>query len=117
MRVVPEVIEPKRLGMASGWPNLVGMLGGPAAVPAPIPAPAPAPPPTPPARIADELVREIPIGTIREEIIQKLGKPYLSTIGEVGEVEDLTYLLTSGSAAKLELANGKLTQLRILPAR
>jgi hypothetical protein len=72
---------------------------------------APAPPRTP---IAEERVRAIPIGATPDEVMQKLGEPYMKISGSV---EYFTYLLTSKNTAKLEFLNGKLTQLRILPAR
>lgn len=64
--------------------------------------------------IAEELVRGIPIGTAQDDVIQKLGEPYMKISGSV---EYFAYLLTSKNTAKLEFTNGKLTQLRIAPAR
>jgi hypothetical protein len=100
--VATQVPAVKQAQAVSPWPS-------PAAVPAPtIPAPAP------PARIAEGRLLEVPIGSTRDEVIQKLGNPYMKI---TGQVESFTYLLTSGSSAKLDLENGKLIQLRVIPSR
>ena len=76
-----------------------------------LPSAAPAKPWNP---IAEERVKAIAMGTDRDDVIQKLGEPYMRISGSV---ERFTYLLTSKNTAQLVFANGKLTQTRFVPAQ
>jgi hypothetical protein len=63
------------------------------------------------AKIPDERVAEIAVGTGREELLRKFGQPH-SRIS--GESERLTYLLISGASVKFEIEMGSVTNVRVV---
>jgi hypothetical protein len=67
------------------------------------------PPPAPP--VAEEQVKDIALGTSLDEVVRKLGEPYMRV---TGDYERLTYRIAAGNAAKLEFEAGKLTRLEIV---
>ncbi len=68
----------------------------------------------PPPPVADDRVKELPVGTPRAEVLEMLGEPYLKISGEV---EYYTYRLKSGATAELEFSDGKLKKIRTEPAK
>jgi hypothetical protein len=67
-----------------------------------------APPPPP---VAESRVREIALGTDREDVTAKLGEPYMRISGVV---EVLTYRLSPAGSARLEFSAGKLSRTQIV---
>ena len=63
------------------------------------------------APITDERAKSIPLGSLRADVLEKLGEPYVRISGDA---ERFTYRLTSGKLARLDFENGKLVQIRIV---
>lgn len=109
------VMEEVRRAQAEGRrPNLAAASRPQtAAAPQAVASYAPSAPAPKPAPVSDDVLKEIAVGTSVVDVTDRLGRPY-SRIA--GDSERLTYLLTSGKAAKLEFEGGKLTQVRIVAA-
>jgi hypothetical protein len=67
-----------------------------------------------PSTVSEEQLKEIATGMARTEVLRRLGEPYMKI---TGDVVYYTYQMTSGSVAKLEFENEKLTRLRTVASR
>jgi len=113
------VVTEGRKARADGRrPNLVSSRNSSSKVaPSTIPDPyisVAAAPEQPARKVADELLKDVTIGTGRDDVIRKLGEPYSKI---TGDFERYTYLLVSGSAAKLDIEGGLVRQVRIVPGQ
>jgi hypothetical protein len=76
---------------------------------APASAPAPA---KPAARLPDDLVAGIEVGTGRSELLKKLGEPGYKISGDS---ERFTYQLESGGTLKVDIEDGRVTRIQKIP--
>ncbi|MGH9720766.1 MAG: hypothetical protein ACRD8O_11185 [Bryobacteraceae bacterium] len=110
--LLAEARQARAEGRRPNLHTLGGLASASAAPSGAVPMIESTPAPPPPSPIADERLKEIAAGTTRDEVVEKLGQPFMKMSGGV---EFLTYKLESGKSARLEFENGKLARVQISP--
>ena len=64
-----------------------------------------------PTKLADDQAATVKVGSLRDEVLQALGKPHSRVSGEY---EKFSYLLQSGKTFSLEFEAGRVAQVRIV---